>query len=295
MIRSMTGFGRCRETVDHLDITVEIRSVNGRFFDCSVHLSRSYSYLEERIKPYLQACGVARGKVDVSVSIEPLQAADTELYVDEAYLKQYLSVLYRLRDTYGLKDDISVMTLARNTELIRSCRPTEDTERDWECTKAVLQKALDAFLLSREQEGTRLEADLAEKLSSVRARVEEIESLSSENTAGYRERLTERIRESLADNQITPDETRLLTECAIHADKVAVDEELVRLRTHLSAFSEILSGKEPVGRRLDFLLQELNREINTVGSKCNDAKIAHLVVDVKCELEKIREQIQNLE
>ncbi len=295
MIRSMTGFGRCRETVDGLDVTVEIRSVNGRFLDCSTRISRAYGYLEERVKPYLQSRGVVRGKVDVSISIEQLQSVNTEICLDEAYLKGYLDALYRLRDTYGLKDDISVMTVARNQELFRSRKPEEDVEKDWARVSAVIGKATDAFLASREAEGESLGKDILNKIEYIKSRVDRIETLSLEDVATYRERLTERIRESLADNQITPDETRLLTECAIHADKVAVDEELVRLRTHFVALEEILRSGEPIGRRLDFLLQEMNREINTTGSKCNDAQIAHLVVDVKCELEKIREQIQNLE
>ncbi len=295
MIRSMTGFGRCRETVDGRDVTVEIRSVNGRFLDCSTRISRAYGYLEERVKPYLQGRGVLRGKVDVSITVEALQSVNTEICLDEAYLKGYLDALYRLRDEYHLKDDVSVMTVAKNQELFRARKPEEDVERDWACVSVVLGKAADAFLASREAEGERLAADVLGKLAQIRTCVDRIEVLSAADVASYRERLTERIRESLADNQITPDETRLLTECAIHADKVAVDEELVRLRTHFVAFEEIFRSGEPIGRKLDFLLQEMNREINTTGSKCSDAQIAHLVVDVKCELEKIREQIQNLE
>ncbi len=295
MIRSMTGFGRCRETVEDLDVTVELRSVNGRFLDCNTKISRAYSYLEERVKPYLQSRGISRGKIDVSVQIERVTSPDVSLTLDEAYLEGYLQTLYRLRDGYGLRDDISVMTVARNGEIFRVSKPQEDVERDWACVRTVLEKAVDAFLSVRATEGEGLARDIRAKLDLIREKVDRIETLSASDVATYRERLTERIREALADNQITPDETRLLTECAIHADKVAVDEELVRLRTHFGALEQILQGDEPVGRRLDFLLQEMNREINTTGSKCNDAAIAHLVVDVKCELEKIREQIQNLE
>ena len=295
MIRSMTGFGRCRETVDGLDITVEIKSVNSRYFDCTAKISRAYGYLEERIKPYLQAHGVARGKVDVWISIEVLDSGSVEIQLDEGYLQGYLQALYRLRDSYGLKDDISVMTVARNTELFLTRKPDEDVERDWQRVETVLKKATDAFLAVRQREGESLAADLRGKMDAIKGHVDVIEELSANDVATYRQRLAERIRDALADHQITPDENRLLTECAIHADKVAVDEELVRLRTHFQSFEQILQGGEPVGRKLDFLMQEMNREINTTGSKCNDAQIARHVVDVKCELEKIREQIQNLE
>ena len=295
MIRSMTGFGRCRETVEGLDITVEIKSVNSRFLDCTAKISRAYGYLEERIKPYLMSRGVTRGKVDVWISVEVMDSGSVQITADEGYLKGYLEALYTLRDKYNLRDDISVMTVARNHDIFQIKKPEEDIERDWERVLTVLAKATDTFLSVREREGERLAEDLRGKMQNIKLATARIEQLSEADVSTYRERLAERIREALNDNQITPDETRLLTECAIHADKVAVDEEMVRLRTHFGAFEEILSSGEPVGRKLDFLMQEMNREINTTGSKCSDAQIAHLVVDVKCELEKIREQIQNLE
>ena len=295
MIRSMTGFGRYRETVDGLDITVEIKSVNSRFLDCTAKISRAYGYLEERVKPYLMSRGVSRGKVDVWIGVEVMDSGNVEIALDEGYLAGYLDALYCLRDKYGLRDDISVMSVARNQGLFLVKKPEEDVERDWERVKVVLDRATDAFLSVRQREGEGLARDITDKVDRIKTLVDEIEQLSEKDISTYRERLAERIREALEDNHITPDETRLLTECAIHADKVAVDEELVRLRTHFGAFAEILSGDEPVGRRLDFLMQEMNREINTTGSKCSDADIARRVVEVKCELEKIREQIQNLE
>ena len=295
MIRSMTGFGRCRETVEGLDITVEIKSVNSRFLDCTAKISRAYGYLEERVKPYLMSRGVTRGKVDVWISVEVMDSGSVQITADEGYLQGYLEALYILRDKYGLRDDISVMSVARNHDIFQIKKPEEDIERDWERVLTVLAKAVDTFLTVREREGERLAEDLRAKMQNIKGAVDRIEELSEADISTYRERLAERIREALNDNQITPDETRLLTECAIHADKVAVDEEMVRLRTHFGAFEEILSSGEPVGRKLDFLMQEMNREINTTGSKCSDAQIAHIVVDVKCELEKIREQIQNLE
>ena len=295
MIRSMTGFGRHRETVNGLDITVEIRSVNSRFLDCTTKITRAYSYLEERVKPYLQQLGIARGKVDVWIGIEVLDSQNVEITLDDGYLRGYLEALYRLRDEYGLRDDISVMSVARNTELFTVTKPAEDADRDWASVSVALERAAKAFLEVRAREGERLAADMRAKLEEIRVIVAEIERLSAADIASYRDRLATRIREALADNQITPDEGRLLTECAIHADRVAVDEELVRLGAHFGAFEQILAGEEPVGRKLDFLLQEMNREINTTGSKCNDAQIAQRVVEVKCTLEKIREQIQNLE
>ncbi len=281
--------------VDGLDITVEIKSVNSRFLDCNTKISRAYGYLEERVKPYLLSKGISRGKVDVWISVEQQGQQETEITLDEGYLRGYLAALHKLRDQYGLADDISVMSVAANRDIFLVKKPAEDIERDWAAVSSVLDAATDAFLAVRSHEGESLAADMRTKLATLRTFVDEIERLSAEDVATYRERLAERIREALADNQITPDETRLLTECAIHADKVAVDEETVRLRTHFNAFEKILQDGDAVGRRLDFLLQEMNREVNTTGSKCSDAAIAAIVVNAKCELEKIREQIQNLE
>ena len=295
MIRSMTGFGRCRETVGGRDITVEIKSVNSRYFDCAVKISRSVGYLEERVKPYLQARGVARGKVDVWINVENVDSEGVRVELDDAYLKGYLTALEKLRDEYGLRDDISVMSVAKNQQIFVIQKPEEDVEKDWSDVLSVLEKATDLFLQVREREGEVLAADIREKIAHIKENADRVEELSEDSIVHYRERLAERIREALADNRIQPDESRILTECAIFADKVAVDEELVRLRTHFGALEQILTSKEPVGRRLDFLLQEMNREVNTTGSKCNNAEIARLVVDMKCELEKIREQIQNLE
>ena len=295
MVKSMTGFGRSVSSVDGLDITVEVKSVNSRYLDCTVKISRAFAYLEERIKPYLQSRGISRGKVDVYIGIEVADSGSVAVEIDEGYLKGYLDALYRLRDRYGLADDISVMTVARNTDIFRVKKPEEDIERDWTRVLSVLEPAVDAFIASREREGESIAADMYKKLEGISKTVDEIEQLSADSVLHYRERLAERIREALSDNQITPDEGRLLTECAIYSDKVAIDEELLRLRTHLKSFHAMLADGEPVGRKMDFLIQEMNREINTTGSKCNDAPIAQRVVQVKCELEKIREQIQNLE
>ena len=295
MIRSMTGFGRCRATVNGREITVEIKSVNSRFFDCSVKISRAVAYLEERIKPYLQTRGVSRGKVDVWIGVENVESEGVRVEIDDGYLKGYLSALERLRDEFALKDDVSVMTVAQNPQVFVIRKPEEDAEKDWQDVLSVLAPAADAFLATREREGAALAVDVREKLKRIGEAADRVEVLSQDSVTHYRERLAEKIREALADNRIQPDENRILTECAIFADKVAVDEELVRLRSHFAALEQILESGEPVGRKLDFLLQEMNREVNTTGSKCNNAEIARLVVDMKCELEKIREQIQNLE
>ena len=295
MIRSMTGFGRCRATVNGRDIVVEIKSVNSRYFDCTVKISRAVAYLEERIKPYLQSRGVSRGKVDVWIGVENVESEGVQVKLDDGYLRGYLSALGRLRDEYGLRDDLSVMTVAQHQQIFTIRKPEEDTERDWQDVLSVLEPAADVFLAVREREGEMLAADVRAKVGRIKEMVDRVEALSADSVSRYGERLAEKIREALADNRIQPDESRILTECAIFADKVAVDEELVRLRAHFEALEQILSSGEPVGRKLDFLLQEMNREVNTTGSKCNNAEIARLVVDMKCELEKIREQIQNIE
>jgi len=294
-MKSMTAFGRAKETVNGRDITVEIRSVNSRYFDCTVKISRVFSFLEERIKPYLQASGISRGKVDIYIGVEVVDADGVEISLDPSYLNPYLRALYELRDKYGLKDDISVMSVASNKEIFTVKKPEEDMEQDWQDLLTVLAPAVESFIDGREREGANIEADLKTKVENISNTVSKIEVLSAEDISSYRSKLREKLTQMLSDNKITIDENRILTECAIFADRIAIDEELVRLRSHFKAFSEICELKEPVGRKLDFLIQEMNREINTVGSKCSNSEIAHHVVDVKTEIEKIREQIQNIE
>ena len=295
MIKSMTAFGRSRQTVGGKDITVELRSVNNRFFDCSVKLPRSFSFLEERIKPYLQASGINRGKVDVFIGIDVLNSPAPQIGIDEGYAAAYINALRTLEQTFGLRDDISVMRVAQNHDVFVIQKSEEDAEREWEDLSSVLKEATAAFLAARAREGANIETDLLEKLETIRKRIDEIEALSEQDTAGYRERLEARLREMLSDHRLVFDENRILTECAVFADRVAIDEELVRLRSHLDGFVQILNAGEPAGRKLDFLVQEINRETNTIGSKCQNATIARLVVDTKCDIEKIREQIQNIE
>ena len=295
MLKSMTAFGRATADTGTRTVTVEIRSVNSRYLDCSAHFPRLMDFTDDRVRQYLTSGGVTRGKVDVSVTVENTSESEVTLSLDREYLGSYLAVLRELRDGYGLADDISVMSVAADKNVITAEKPEADAERDWAEVKPVLDSALAVFLEARAAEGERIEADLRLKLAGIVKMVDMIESLSLSDVAGSRRRIEERLRKVLDDLGIRADENRILTECAIYADRIAIDEELVRLRSHFGAFETILASGEPAGRKLDFLMQEMNREVNTIGSKCQNSGIAHTVVDVKCELEKIREQIQNIE
>ena len=295
MIRSMTAFGRAKRQGETKDITIEIKSVNSRFFDCNVKLPRAYIFLEERIKEHIKQNAVGRAKVDVFVTVDNHTSGLGNVGLDSAYLESYLSALYRLRDEFGLKDDISVMSVARNQEIFTYDKAEEDLEAEWEIFRSVLDEAIAGYVEMRAREGAKAESDIKGKIELVRSYADEVEQISKEDIVGYRDKLEAKIRAVLEDAKITPDENRLLTECAIWADKIAIDEELVRLRSHFGAFYDICSSNEPSGRKLDFLMQELNRETNTIGSKANNARIARIVVNMKVELEKIREQVQNIE
>lgn len=294
MPKSMTAFGRSRQNIRGKDICVEIKSVNNRYFDCQVKMPRVYSYLEQKVKPYLQGAGISRGKVDVFITVDFAQATDTEISVNDEYACQYIQALKKLKSDFDLFGEINVMDVAKIPDVL-SFRKKDDDENDWEDLEKVLSEATDAFMCARASEGERIKLDLVGKAKNIQNVVSKIAKLSEEDIGGYKTRLEERLRAALADNNVTADESRILTECAIYADKAAIDEELVRLNSHFCAFYEYLESDEPVGRSLDFLLQEMNREINTTGSKCVNSDIARLVVEVKTELEKIREQIQNLE
>ncbi len=297
MPKSMTAFGRARNTSadGSKDITAEIKSVNSRYMDCTVKLPRMYSFLEERIKAYLTSRGIQRGKVEIYIGVDVLEQAGSEVYLDRAAAASYIAALEALRDEFDLRDDISVMRVAANRELFSVRKPDDDAERDWEDVRSVLAPAIDAFLLRREAEGARLMADINSKIEGIKTIAAKIAEISAADIQGYGAKLEERIRKFLADFDVEISEQRILTEAAVFADKAAIDEELVRLASHFETFREIAESPEPAGRKLDFLLQEMNRETNTMGSKCSNAEIAHLVVDIKAELEKIREQIQNIE
>ncbi len=295
MIKSMTAFGRAKRSGESKDITIEIKSVNSRFFDCNVKLPRAYIFLEERIKEHIRKNAVSRAKVDVFVTVDNHTSGLGNVGLDSAYLESYLSALYRLRDEFGLRDDISVMSVARNQEIFTYDKAEEDLEAEWEIFRSVLDEAISGYNEMREREGAKAESDIKAKIELVRAYANEVEEISKSDIVGYKDKLEAKIRQALEDAKVTPDENRLLTECAIWADKIAIDEELVRLRSHFGAFYDIAASKEPSGRKLDFLMQELNRETNTIGSKANNARIARIVVNMKGELEKIREQVQNIE
>ncbi len=295
MMKSMTAFGRAVCEGEEKDITVEIRSVNSRYLDCSVRLPRAYAFMEDRIKAYLQKHATTRGKVEVSVTVDRHVAEPAAVSLDTALAAGYIDALRRLKADFGLSGEIDVMGVAANRDLFTYTRPPEDAEAEWARVLPALTAAAADYLAMREAEGAKTEADIREKLGKIKVCVARVQEISRTDTVGYREKLEARLRAILGENGILPDEGRLLSECAIWADKIAIDEEIARLSSHFSAFDEICAAPEPSGRKLDFLLQEMNRETNTIGSKANNASIARLVVEIKGELEKIREQIQNVE
>ena len=297
MLKSMTAFGRARATAPSgdRDITAEIKSVNGRYLDCTVKTPRGYAFLEERVKAYLTSRGVSRGKVEVYIGIDVIRRADTDISLDTALAGSYIAALRELRDTFGLADDISVMSVARNSEIFNVRRGEDDMEKDWADVLPVLEKAVDVFDEGRVREGANLEADIRAKVDGIREATKKIAALSAEDIGSYREKLEARVKELLGQLDVELPESRILTEVTLFADRVAIDEELVRLESHFKAMEDIFASKEPAGKRLDFLMQEMNRETNTIGSKAQNSEIAHTVVFIKNELEKIREQIQNIE
>lgn len=296
MAYSMTAYGRATGSVDGKDYTVELKSVNNRFFDCTVKIHSLYGHLEEKIKSYLQNRGINRGKLSVFIGIEKTSAGDdTEILLDEKYAAQYIAALKTLADKFQLKDDISVMRVATNRDIFSYKKPEEDTEKDWNDLLPTLKAATDAFLQMRMNEGENLRADLCEKMETVNSYISFIKEHADDAQEVYRARLEQKLKSTLENLNYETDYARILTECAIFADKTAIDEELVRLDSHYKAFYETINSSEAVGRKLDFLFQEVNREINTIGSKVSDIALTKTVVEIKTLLEKIREQIQNLE
>lgn len=297
MIKSMTAFGRAKQTTadGSKDITIELKSVNNRFMDVTVRLPRSYSFLEEKIKGYLTQRGITRGKIEINVTVDVLSSASVEVSIDKGLAASYIQALYELRDAFNLKDDITAMRVAQNRDLFIEKKADEDLERDWQDFLPVLEAAIDMFIAAREREGANLRQDLLLKADAIRERKARVAELSQNDVDTYAEKLEARIRQILDNHSLEIDENRILTEVGIFADRVAIDEELVRLDSHLDAFAQIMDAPEPAGRKLDFLVQEINREINTIGSKCNNTEMSHEVVEMKTIVEKIREQIQNLE
>ena len=292
MIKSMTGYGRAVETVNGREFTVELRSVNNRYLDCTVKLPRSLSFAEEAVKQAVKQA-VSRGKVDVFITVRSENTDDTKISLNEAVVEGYLTAMRRMVETYGVKDDISVSVLSRMNDVFTVEKPEVDEEQLKADLMSVLEKALAGYNAMRAAEGAALDKDLRSRGETILELVSQVEAGNGQTVIDYRTRLENKLKEVLASTNI--DESRILTEAAIFADKVAVDEETVRLRSHLQQMNTMLSGGGAVGRKLDFLLQEMNREANTIGSKCTDVKLARIVVDIKAELEKIREQTQNIE
>ena len=290
MIRSMTGFGRATALYEGRELTVELRSVNNRFLDCTVKLPRAYSFAEDAIRQRIKA-RVSRGKVDVFITMDALRTEKVGL--NRPVLEDYLSALHGMVEEYGVKDDISVSTLCRLPDVFTLERAKEDEDAITAALLSVTDAALDRFDAMREKEGEALANDLRAHAGIIRELVKKVEARSPVTLEEYRAKLTARMQETLQSTQI--DESRILMEAAIYADKIAVDEETVRLTSHLSQMEQMLLDGGAIGRKLDFLMQEMNREANTIGSKGNDIEQARTVVDIKAELEKIREQLQNIE
>ena len=292
MVKSMTGYGRARQTLNGRDITVEVRSVNNRYLDCTVKVPRTYIFAEDTVKARVQKA-VSRGTVDVFITIDAAAADETVVAVNEPLARGYYEALTRLKDMFSLEDGLNAVTLAKFPDVLTVTKAEEDLESVAADICAVLDEALAAYNAMRTVEGGKLREDIAGRADTIEAVVGRVEERSPQTVAAYREKLLARMQEVLQSTTI--DESRILTEAAIFADKIAVDEETVRLRSHLSQLRTMLESDQPIGRKLDFLIQEVNRECNTIGSKCNDLTIAQDVVNMKAEVEKIREQVQNIE
>ena len=292
MVKSMTGYGRAVETVNGREFTVELRSVNNRYLDCSVKLPRSLSFAEDSVKQAVKN-SISRGKVDVFITVHSEGAADVKVTLNAAMVEGYLAAMKQMVSDYGVQDDISVSLISRMPEVFTVEKPEVDEEQLLADLMGVVNKALAGYDAMRCTEGKALENDLRSRGNTILELVAQVEAGNGQTVIDYRTRLENKLREVLENTSI--DESRILTEAAIFADKVAVDEETVRLRSHLEQMNNMLTTGGAIGRKLDFLLQEMNRESNTIGSKCSDVKLARIVVDIKAELEKIREQTQNIE
>lgn len=292
MIKSMTGYGRGGFQTESREFTVEIRSVNNRYLDCSVRMPRSISFAEDAVKQAVKK-QVGRGKVDVTVSLSTAAQNDISIQLNRPVLEGYLKAMREMVDDYGVQDDISVSVLSRLPDVYCVEKAEQDEAQLTQELLTALQTALDAYDLMRCTEGQAMENDLQARRQTILQLVAQVEAGSPQTVADYRSRLEAKMREVLENTSI--DESRILTEAAIFADKVAVDEETVRLRSHLNQMDSMLRSGGAIGRKLDFLLQEMNREANTIGSKCSDVRLARIVVEIKAELEKIREQVQNIE
>lgn len=292
MIKSMTGFGRCLETVNGRDILVEIKSVNHRYYEFSARIPRAYGYLEEKLKSFLQG-KISRGKVDVNVTVYSVNGEDEIIEVNRAVAREYIDALRSANEELGLSDDLTLSRIMRLPDIFNVRKAQEDEDVIWNDVKQVAEKALESFIAMRENEGVKMREDILSRLDYISELVAKVEEKSPEVTENYRKRLYDKLTEILNDKKI--DEQRIVTEAAIFSEKTAVDEETVRLKSHIVQCKGLLDSNEAVGRKLDFLIQEFNRESNTIGSKAQDLEITKIVVELKSEIEKIREQIQNIE
>ena len=288
----MTGYGRCSETVENMEITAEIKAVNHRYFEFSSKVPRQFGFLDEKIKQYVKN-RVSRGKTEVYITINMLDNAAVSVELNQPLAKAYVDALQELRSTYSLSAEIKATDIARFPEVLSVHKEEQDEEAIFEAVKTVLSKAVDAFVEMRKVEGKKLSDDIISRCDTILNYVSDVEEKSQQSVITYRQRLEEKMKELLGDVKV--DEQRLLTETAIFADKVAVDEETVRLKSHIEQLKNMMNSDEAVGRKIDFLVQEMNREANTTGSKCSDIEITRIVVEIKSEIEKIREQIQNIE
>ena len=292
MILSMTGYGRAEQVLNGRSIQVELRSVNSRYFEYSSRLPRNCSFMEDKLKK-LMSKSISRGKVELSLQIQTIDAADTVVEVDYPLAQSYHAAMQGLSDALHMPNDITADKLARMPDVLVLRRASANEEQLWQDVSAVAEAALQQFLAMRAVEGEKLQQDVLSRLVTIEEMVGKIEKPTEGRVQAYTQRLYEKLKTLLEDRNI--DDSRILTEAAIFADKTAIDEETVRIHSHIQQYREILALSEPVGRKLDFLTQELNRETNTIGSKCQQLEITRLVVDVKSEIEKIREQIQNIE
>ena len=292
MVMSMTGFGRAELSVGNRDIIVEIKSVNHRYFEFSCRTTRGYSFLEDKLKKYVNE-RVSRGKVDMYVSVTENDDASVEVELNKPLASGYIEAMRTLAQDYHIREDISVSVLSRFNDIFQITRPPANEDAVFADVKVAVDAALERFLSMRQAEGEKLKEDILGRAQTIIGIVGEIEERSPQTVQEYRERLYAKLKDVLQSSEI--DDQRILTEAAVFADKVAVDEETVRLRSHFDQMKKFLESGEPVGRKLDFIVQEMNREANTIGSKVNDSALAHKVVDIKGEIEKIREQVQNIE
>lgn len=292
MIRSMTGYGRALEVIDGMSITAEIKSVNHRYFEFSSRTPRIYGFLDEKLKSYVQS-KITRGKIECYVYIESLEAEDCTVEINHSLASGYIKALSELGERYGLQNDTTVTSVAKYHDIFSIHKEEADEEKIWQAVKAVLDKAIVSFVSMRETEGEKLKNDILSRCDIILEKVAFIEERSPETVKEYNAKLLERMKTVLGDVHV--DEQRILTEAAIYADKIAVAEETVRLRSHISQMHEFMKSEVAIGKKMDFLIQEFNREANTIGSKAQDVEIAKRVIDIKAEIEKIREQVQNIE